>query len=176
MSATAEDLVAVLRGGPAGPALRVEQVLATSAADLWEAITSPGRLSRWMAGTTLDGEPAVGARYRIDVGDGAATTGTVTRCEPPRVLEITWELAGEPDSLVRAEVSAQAPAEGERARLVLEHRRLPANQVHGHAAGWQAHLATLAAQLVGEEPPSWDGTFARVLPAYRAAYPDLVDG
>lgn len=168
--------MAVLRGGPEGPALRVEQVLATSATDLWEVITSPHRLSRWMADTTLDGDPAVGARYRIDFGDGAETTGTVTRCEPPRVLEVTWELAGEPDSLVRAQVSAEASAEGERARLLLDHRRLPANQVHGHAAGWQAHLATLAAQLLGDEPPSWDGTFARVLPAYRAAYPDLPTG
>lgn len=176
MSATAEDLVAVLRGDPDGPALRVEQVLATSADDLWEAITSPERLGRWMADTTLDGDPQVGVRYRIDFGDGAETTGTVTRCEPPRVLEVTWELEGEPDSLVRVEVSAEGSAAGERARLVLDHRRLPVNQVHGHAAGWQAHLATLAAQLLGAEPPSWDGTFARVLPAYRAAYPDLAAG
>lgn len=169
MSATAQELVAVLRGGPAGPALRMEQVFATPAPDLWEAMTSPDRISRWMDATTLDGDPAVGTRYRIDFGDGAETTGAVTRCEPPRLLEVTWELEGEPDSVVRVEVTPR----GEHSLLVLDHRRLPANQVHGHAAGWQAHLATLAAQVDGVEPPTWDDTFTRVLPAYRAAYPDL---
>ncbi len=97
MSETAQELVAVLRGGPAGSALRVEQVFATTASDLWEAMTSPTRIGRWMATTTLDGDPAVGTRFRIDVGAGAETTGAVTRCEPPRLLEVTWELAGEPD-------------------------------------------------------------------------------
>ena len=41
--------------------------------------------------------------------------------------------------------------------LVLEHRRLPARQATGHAAGWQAHLAGLAAQVEDAEVPDWDG-------------------
>ena len=169
MTRTTDELLVALTGGADGATARLEHTFRTDADDLWRAVSEPERVSRWMAPTTLDGPPAVGARYTIDFGDDQRTTGEVVRCEAPRLLEVTWELPGEPDSVVRLEVR---PGD-DGAVLVLEHLRLPARQATGHAAGWQAHLATLAAQVEDGPAPDWDELFGRLWPAYRAAYPDL---
>ncbi len=169
MTGTSDELLVVLTGRADAATARLEHTFRTDADDLWRAVSEPERVSRWMAPTTLDGPPAVGARYTIDFGADQRTTGAVVRCEAPRRLEVTWELPGEPDSVVRLEVR---PADGG-AVLVLEHLRLPAGQATGHAAGWQAHLATLAAQVEDRAEPDWDELFGRLWPAYRAAYPDL---
>ena len=169
MTRTTDELLVALTGGADGAAARLEHTFRTDADDLWRAVSEPERVSRWMAPTTLDGPPAVGARYTIDFGDDQRTTGEVVRCEAPRLLEVTWELPGEPDSVVRLEVR---PGD-DGAVLVLEHLILPGRQATGHAAGWQAHLATLAAQVEGGPAPDWDELFGRLWPAYRAAYPEL---
>lgn len=166
---TTPRLWAALTRRADGPAMTLEHAFRTSAHDLWQAVTDPERVSRWMAPTTLDGPPATGSRYVVDFGADGTSSGSVTRCDPPRRFEITWELEGEPDSVVLVEV-APAPLG---ALLRIEHTRLPVNQAHGHAAGWQSHLAGLAALLEDGPAPGWDELFGALLPAYRAAYPDV---
>lgn len=82
----------------------------TTVDDLWEALTTPARLARWFL--PVEGELTVGGRYQL-VGNAG---GTITRCEPPEALDLTWEFAGT-TSWVRLRL---APEE-ERARLTLEH-------------------------------------------------------
>jgi uncharacterized protein YndB with AHSA1/START domain len=166
---THPDLWGVLSRRDDGPAVTLEHTFRTGADDLWQAVTDPERISRWMAPTTVDGPPAVGARYVIDFGGDGSSRGAVTRCEAPTGYEVTWELDGEPDSVVAVRVAA-APGG---AVLRIEHTRLPANQAHGHAAGWQAHLAALGAQLEGGPAPDWDELFGALLPAYRATHPEV---
>ena len=72
--------------------------------------------------------------------------GKVTRYEPMKLLEHTWEF-GDENSLVRYELME----EGDRVRLVLTHRRLEtADTVLGVSGGWHTHLNVLEDILNGE--------------------------
>jgi len=142
-------------------AVRFERRYPATPAEVWNAVTQPERITRWLAPTTLldDG------RFRIDFGNGQQTTGEVVSCEPPRSLAVSWDFPGEPASRVDVDVRP----DGDGAVLVLDHTRLPQNQGAGYGAGWEAHLAGLEAQLGGAPLPDWDERFSAVLPAYRAA-------
>ena len=50
----------------------------------------------------------------------------------------------EPGTDVETELEAWLTAEGDRTRLVVEERGLPAAALHFHGAGWQVHLEDLA--------------------------------
>ena len=146
-------------------AVRFERRYPATPAEVWSAITEPERVGRWLAPTTLLGN----GRYRLDFGDDHVTTGEVETCDPPHALVVSWDFAGEPASRVSVEVRP----EGDGSVLVLDHTRLPQDQGAGFGAGWEAHLATLEAQLSGESSPDWDERFGAMLPAYRAALADL---
>lgn len=60
----------------------------TQVHDLWEALTSPERIPRWFL--PVSGDLRLGGRYQLQ-GNAA---GTITRCEPPRALALTWEYGG----------------------------------------------------------------------------------
>jgi len=60
----------------------------TDIADLWDALTSAERIARWFM--PISGELKLGGRYQLHGNAG----GTITRCEPPRRLSITWEFGG----------------------------------------------------------------------------------
>jgi uncharacterized protein YndB with AHSA1/START domain len=142
-------------------AVRFERRYPAAPAEVWNAVTEPERIGRWLAPVTVleDG------RYRIDFGDGQETTGTIEVCDPPRALLVTWEFPGEPASRVSVEIRA----DGDGALLVLDHSRLPVNQGAGYGAGWEAYLARLETQLSGGTGPDWDERFGQLLPAYRGA-------
>ena len=70
-------------------------------AHVWLALTDPESVARWLA-------PPAGVE--------------VVRSERERLLELDWAPPGEPQSIVRIELSA----EGERTVLVLDHRRIDA--------------------------------------------------
>ncbi len=140
-------------------AVRFERRYPATPAEVWSAVTEPERVGRWLAPLAMLDE----RRYRLDFGDGHTTEGEVLVCEPPRLLTVTWEFTGEPVSRVAVEVRA----DGDGALLVLDHTRLPQDQGAGYGAGWEAHLATLEAQLTGAVAPDWDDRFSALLPAYR---------
>jgi len=75
-----------------GHRLSFQRPYATNPGDLWEAMTSPPRVKRWLA--DLTGDLRVGGRYRLDFGDGSdpdqVTEGTIEVCEPPMSLKVTW--------------------------------------------------------------------------------------
>ena len=83
----------------------------TTVDDLWEALTTPERLARWFL--PVDGELKLGGRYQLQGNAG----GTITRCEPPRVVAMTWEFGGEVTWL---EVTLEPTPDG-RSLLLLEH-------------------------------------------------------
>lgn len=96
-------------GQPAivGVAIRVYD---TSVEDLWQAITTPERLARWFL--PVEGDLKLGGRYQLKGNAG----GTITRCEPPQALDLTWEFAG-----ATSWVNLRLERDGQQARLVLEH-------------------------------------------------------
>lgn len=82
--------------------------------DLWDALTSAERIPRWFLPVT--GELRLGGRYQLEGNAG----GTVTRCEPPSLLSVTWEFGG-----MVSWVTVTLQADGaDRTRLTLEHLAL----------------------------------------------------
>ena len=79
---TAED-------GRDARAVVAERSYPAPAADVWDALTNPARLPRWFAPVT--GELRLGGRYAIE----GNASGTVTACEPPAHLALTWEFDGD---------------------------------------------------------------------------------
>lgn len=83
----------------------------TTVDDLWDAITTAERIPRWFL--PISGELRLGGRYQLQGNAG----GTVTACEPPTHLGLTWEMGGQV-SWVIVRLSPEGTA---RTLLTLEH-------------------------------------------------------
>jgi uncharacterized protein YndB with AHSA1/START domain len=96
-------------GKPAlvGVAIRIYD---TTVEDLWDAITTPERLARWFL--PVEGDLRLGGRYQLKGNAG----GTITRCQRPEALDLTWEFMGG-----TSWVNLRLAPEGKKARLTLEH-------------------------------------------------------
>jgi uncharacterized protein YndB with AHSA1/START domain len=57
--------------------------------DVWDALTAPHRIPRWLA--PISGDLRLGGRYQIEGNAG----GDITTCEPPTLLQVTWEFQGD---------------------------------------------------------------------------------
>lgn len=128
----------------------------TDVDDLWDALTNAERIPRWFSPVT--GDLKLGGRYQVQGNAG----GTILRCEPPRLIDITWEFNGGMSWVVLT----LAP-DGEGARLTLEHvfRAEDLDGEHwrtfGPAAvgvGWDLSFLGLGLHLAtgGEKPPEND--------------------
>ncbi len=115
----------------------------TTVEDLWDALTSKERIPRWFL--PVSGDLRVGGRYQLQGNAG----GTITQCEPPRLLAVTWEYGGQ-TSWVEVRLES---AGDEKAHLELEHiAHVPPElwDQFGPGAvgvGWDMALAGLAAHI-----------------------------
>ena len=82
----------------------------TTVDDLWDAVTTPERLARWFL--PVEGDLKLGGRYQLKGNAG----GTITRCERPDALDLTWEIMGGTSWL-----NVRLAPDGPKARLTLEH-------------------------------------------------------
>ena len=86
-------------------------------------------------------------KYR-DLPERVSFEGTVTRCEPMRVLAHTWEFEDE-----TSEVCYELTPKGDKVLLVLTHRKLDtAKVVLSVSTGWHSHLNLLEDVLRGSAP------------------------
>jgi uncharacterized protein YndB with AHSA1/START domain len=131
----------------------------TSVEDLWEAITVPERLVRWFL--PVEGELKVGGRYQLKGNAG----GTITRCERPAALDLTWEFGGG-----MSWVELRLTPDGERARLTLEHiaHRDGIGEEHwkkfgpgAAGVGWDLGLHGLELHVANPEVPLDPAEFER---------------
>ncbi|MGP4028837.1 SRPBCC family protein [Actinomadura sp. 3N407] len=100
----------VLEAGTARTAT-VSQVYDTDVEDLWEAVTTPERISRWFL--PVSGDLRLGGHYELE----GNASGTIERCDPPKGFSATWEYGGQTSWI---EVRLTPEADG-RARFELEH-------------------------------------------------------
>lgn len=72
------------------PARLVEgsRLYTTGIDDLWDALTNAERIPRWFS--PIRGDLELGGRYQLE----GNAEGTITRCDPPDALDVTWEFAG----------------------------------------------------------------------------------
>ncbi len=122
----------------------VEREYATTAADLWSALTEPERVARWIGRYTADSDA-----YRLEMGDGSAVvTGRVLACEPQMRILVLWQFAGEAETELEATL---APHGEDRVVLTLTHRRVQAVTAAVYGAGWEDVFTHLDRELRGEK-------------------------
>ncbi|BCB91647.1 SRPBCC family protein [Phytohabitans suffuscus] len=119
--------------------------------DVWDAITTPERLSRWFLPVT--GDLRVDGTYQLE-GNAA---GEILQCQPPRMLRVSW-LYGEEAQRGTSEVEvllAPSPLGG--TDIVLTHTAIVDPEFlaeYGPGAtgvGWDLGLMGLALHLAGEQ-------------------------
>jgi uncharacterized protein YndB with AHSA1/START domain len=129
--------------------------------DVWAACTEPGRLDRWFLPVT--GDLRVGGTFSLR--DNAH--GEILRCEPPRLLTVTWVYGDR--AVDEVELRLQAGEDGDTV-LELEHASVSrlveldgrwvdpvlndaATGIWGQGTGWELPLVYgLPRYLAGEVP------------------------
>ncbi|AOS64952.1 SRPBCC domain-containing protein [Actinoalloteichus hymeniacidonis] len=156
MKDVVEELAAVRRtmgtgSVPAGEAYTVELRRRYDApiGDVWDAITSPERLQRWLKPVT--GDLRLGGDFELDGGEH----GEVLRCEPPRLLKVSWLYGPEADDwpgTSEVEVRLAEGPDGD-TEFELIHAAVigePSFPIYGPGAGgvgWDLALLSLARLL-----------------------------
>ncbi|MFC8096098.1 SRPBCC family protein [Streptomyces sp. NPDC057301] len=127
-------------------------------ADVWDAVTSPERISRWFL--PVSGEFKVGGRYQLEGNAG----GEILECEEPSRLRVSWLYGPDPGF---SEVEVRLTPEGqERTVLELEHVAVVPDEFWDQfgpgavGVGWDLGLLGLAMHLAGggmskEESEAW---------------------
>ena len=146
LGATVRSVQVLERDGKPARGVTLERLYDTTADDLWDAVTNPERLPRWFS--PVSGDLKLGGRYQIQGNAG----GTITACEAPSALDLTWEFGGGV-SWVEVRIADEAP---ERARLTLCHISIldeefwPTYGPGAVGAGWDLAFLGLALHLSGE--------------------------
>jgi len=126
---------------------------------VWEAITTPAGIARWMQ-STVEVEPRLGGRIHYLFQEGPHTmTGEIVAWDPPHVFAFTWnekETIG--DSIVRFELSDDPAG----CRLRLTHEMADSVDATQYASGWHWHLDGLD-DAAGGVATAWNGERWRVL-------------
>lgn len=148
--------------------VRFERLLPGPIERVWRYLTESDKRALWLCGG--DVETAVGGHvdmhfHNISLSESSdgdisrpekyrdmplrmSFTGEVTRCEPPHLLQHTWEFEDE-----NSEVCYELSEEGDHVRLVLTHRRLDTKDVVlSVSGGWHTHLNILVDVLNGDTP------------------------
>ena len=146
--------------------VKFERMLPRPVERVWAYLTESEKRARWLCGgdveTAIEGNVDMHFhnlslssdediqrpdKYK-DMPEKMSFTGRVTRCEPPHVLEHTWNF-GDESSLVCYELTE----ESDKVRLVLTHRRLDSTDtVLSVSGGWHTHLNLLVDVLNGSKP------------------------
>lgn len=163
--------------------VRVERLLPASIDRVWNYLVQSDKRAEWLAAgaieqrvggvvshvfrnseLTRNDDPAP-ARYAKEAGE-VSMQGTVTACDPPRLLAYTWGA----DSEVRFDLVA----EGQSTRLVVTHQRLgDRTSILRVSAGWHAHLGILADRLAGREPDGFWRTHTRLEAEYDRRFGEM---
>jgi uncharacterized protein YndB with AHSA1/START domain len=147
--------------------LRFERRLGHPVERVWAALTQPGELGGWWGDADVElvegGEFVMRWRNKDDQGNSPVMNATITRLEPPRLLETTgdrhgvlrWELepVGESETLLRFSSTWE----------------LPEDHAASALAGWHWHLDALTESLdgrpaqLGTIDPGWERLHERYL-------------
>lgn len=144
-------------------AVRVEDVYDTDIEDLWDAVTNPERLARWIV--TVPGYLRQGEEFDASFTSGFEGRCRIEMCERPHRLLVTiWDRETGDASTMEAKLEGSVDG----TRLVIEESGVPVQQLAAYGAGWQVHAEDLAGHVAGEDrdedPARWRDMAAR----YRA--------
>jgi uncharacterized protein YndB with AHSA1/START domain len=129
---------------PETPGIDRELTIAARPETVFAYLVEPDKMVRWM-GRTAELDPRPGGLYRIDYNGSDIVRGEFLEVDPPRrvVFSWGWEEPGSttPPGSSTVEVTL-TPVDGG-TRLNLRHTGLGADEIDGHAVGWDQFLPTL---------------------------------
>ncbi|PSK97764.1 uncharacterized protein YndB with AHSA1/START domain [Murinocardiopsis flavida] len=144
-----------------GTAVLLRRHYAADVADVWDACTDPKRIGRWFL--PVEGDLRPGGSYQLDGNAG----GDILRCEPPRLLKVTWVFGEDPGESDVSEVEVRLTADGEGTLFELEHTGVVPPEMWAEfgpgatGVGWDLGLLGLAWHLADgrtADPDTWAGT------------------
>ncbi|MFY1672731.1 SRPBCC family protein [Plantactinospora sp. WMMB334] len=152
------------RAIPAGDARTVllRRSYAAPVDEVWTAITDPDRIGRWFLPVT--GDLRRDGRFQLE----GNISGTVQRCQPPRLFTLTWVLGGSPASEVEVRLAPEAGG----TLLELEHAALVDERFWAEfgpgatGVGWDLALLSLHLHLSGEAIPIDDPATSQHSPEF----------
>ena len=149
-------------GDAEGRVVRLQRTYDSPIEDVWDALTTPERISRWFL--PISGDYRLGGRYQLEGNAG----GNVLSCDPPRTFSVTWEYDGHVSWVI---VTLTPDGTGTELELVHDAPSAPDHwDRYGPGAvgiGWELGLIGLAEHLT---------TGAPVDPAAFAAWMASEDG
>ena len=114
--------------------------------DVWDACTDADRLGRWFLPVT--GDLRLGGTYQLEGNAG----GEILRCEPPRLLRVTWLFGPDPGF---SEVEVRLSAQDDGTLLELRHEAEVPQEFWSQfgpgsvGVGWDLALLGLGHHLAG---------------------------
>jgi uncharacterized protein YndB with AHSA1/START domain len=148
--------------------VRFERLLDHPLPLVWEAITQPGHLAKWLAPATIEGREGGAITLHLS---GGVMGGKILQWKEEDLLEYVWYNG----SSVRWQLLTEGPG---RTRLVFTHQQVPDSQLVDAAKGWHYHLDVLTMILDGEPAPhnpveTWEDITREADLRYRTALSGL---
>jgi uncharacterized protein YndB with AHSA1/START domain len=161
--------------------VRIERLLPGPIERVWQYLTDSDKRGKWLATGKI--ELRVGGKVQLNflhanltphqesiperfksMECGASFSGTVTQCDPPRLLAYTW---GGETSEVKFELTRQA----DKVLLIITHTRLrDPGEMNLVATGWHTHLGILEDNLLERSPRPFWSTFLHVEQEYERRF------
>ena len=151
LGAVERSVSSLERDGRDARAVTVARGYGTTVEDLWDAVTRAERIARWFL--PVSGRLELGGRFQLEGNAG----GTITHCERPSYLGVTWEFGGDV-SWVEARLSGDSTGGS---RLAITHTALGSDhwQTYGPGAvgvGWEMGLLGMELHLAAPNEPKLD--------------------
>jgi uncharacterized protein YndB with AHSA1/START domain len=148
---TADPFIRALTGDEGEQTVTLVRSYPASAAEVWDALTTPERIARWY-GTIVGAPPrAVGDEFEVEIGVGMVRRALLESCAAPSGLSYTWWSGDGDPGLVRIRLDAIADDE---TRVTVQHDRLRPHRMTQYGGGWEQNLVALAGLLNASGGPA----------------------
>jgi uncharacterized protein YndB with AHSA1/START domain len=146
-------------GDGEGHVVRIRRGYDSPIEDVWEALTTPERISRWFL--PISGDYRLGGRYQLEGNAG----GEILECDRPRQLRVTWVFGEMADAGPASEVVVRlTPAGASSTTVELEHIAVVPDEFWDQfgpgavGVGWDGAVLGLSLHLQGgsvADPIAW---------------------
>ncbi len=160
--------------------IRMERLLPGPIERVWDYLTDSAKRGKWFATGEMDLRVGGTVDFFFHHADlsaektppekhkhkecGIGMQGTITACDPPRLLGFTFGHAGE--------VTFELTPKGKDVMLVLTHRDLADRKMMvSVSSGWHTHLGILADVLNGDRPRPFWTTVTKMEGEYESRLP-----
>jgi uncharacterized protein YndB with AHSA1/START domain len=148
-----------------GRAIEFQRLLRHSRDQVWQAITEPRFIKKWLTAEAMI-EPFEGGNLELKWDNGDIVTGSIVTYEPLAAITFTWieEISG------KSIVSFKLKETEQGTLLTLEHAFFKTDGLPSFLSGWHVHMDVLGLVLNGE---SFEFPWARQK-ALQSAYKEMI--